>query len=34
VNGRRHRDGDFPAVIYRNCREWWVNGEFVRRVNL
>ena len=28
VNGKRHRDGDFPAVENVNgTKEWWFNGQ-------
>ena len=26
VNGKRHRDGDKPAIEDKYGKEWWVNG--------
>jgi hypothetical protein len=28
LDGKRHREGDAPAVVYANGdREWWVDGK-------
>ena len=33
-DGKKHRANNKPAVIYTSgTREWWVEGEFVRKVN-
>ena len=30
-NGKRHRDGDEPAVIRSNGeKQWWKNGQFIK----
>jgi hypothetical protein len=30
VNGEVHRDGDLPAVIYGEIRQWYKNGVFIK----
>jgi hypothetical protein len=33
-NGKRHRDGDKPALVSRKREEWWVNGKHHREGDL